>query len=324
MKKLTGFFALAALTTSPLAAQDDPSPAETAPTETAPTENAPTENAIVVTAQRSGAPMWTVTTATGTVILVGEIRAIPKTTPWEPARLEEATRAADRVILGARPKISPGDVLRLMFSGSKFTKLPGKTVASDYLGPDQWQRLQSLGTAHDEDYSRKSFLLTSFEMLRKQLRFNRDTARDVSDVVKDASEKAKVPITRAATLRGEDIIDNLADAPPQAHIPCLDAAMDAVEAGPQIVEERATNWRRFKIPAVMNNPLETALGQCWPWADETLGSELRTIWVERIAEASAAKGTTLAVVPLRVLAESGGVLDQLDTRGFDIAGPPWK
>ncbi|WDA42855.1 TraB/GumN family protein [Erythrobacter sp. BLCC-B19] len=268
--------------------------------------------------------MWTVTTATGTVILVGEIRAIPKTTPWEPARLEEATRAADRVILGARPKVSPGDVFRLMFSGGKLTKLPDKTVASEYLTPDQWARLAALGTAHDEDYSRQSFLLTSFEMLRKELRFNKDTAREPADVVKDAAEKADIAITRAATLRGEDVIDNLFEAPPTAHIPCLTAAMDAVEAGPQIVEERATNWRRFKIPAVMNNPLEAALGQCWPWADETLGSELRTIWVDRVTEASAAKGTTLAVVPLRVLAESGGVLDQLDARGFDIAGPPWK
>ena len=308
MKKLLTPLSLVALVATPLTAQDSP----------------PSGNAIVVTAQRSGAPMWIVETPTGTVILVGEIRAIPKTTPWEPARLEEATRAADRVILGARPKVSPGDVLRLMFSGSKFTKLPDKTVASEYLSPDQWARLSALGTAHDEDYSRQSFLLTSFEMLRKQLRFNRDTARDASDVVKDAAEKADVAITRAATLRGEDVIDNLFEAPPTAHTPCLVAAMDAVEAGPQIVEERAANWRRFRIPAVMNNPLESALGQCWPWADETLGAELRTIWVDRIAEASAAKGTTLAVVPLRVLAEGGGVLDQLDARGFDIAGPPWK
>lgn len=282
------------------------------------------ENAIVVTAQRSGAPMWTIDTPTGTVILVGELRAIPKTTPWEPARLEEATRQADRVILGARPKVSPGDVLRLIFSGGKFTRLPDKTVARGYLTPEQWARLSALGTAHKEDYSRQSFLLTSFQMLRKELGFNRDTAREVSDIVKDAAEKGKVPISRAATLRGEDIIDNLADAPPSAHIPCLSAAMDAVEAGPAIIESRATDWRRYKIPAVMANPLETALGQCWPWADETLGSELRTIWVDRIAEASAASGTTLAVVPLRVLAEEGGVLDQLDARGFDIAGPPWK
>ena len=313
MKKLLTSLSMLALFATPLAAQGAPPESDNAP-----------DNAIVVTAQRSGAPMWIVETPTGTVILVGEIRAIPKTTPWEPARLEEATRAADRVILGARPKVSPGDIFRLMFSGGKLTKLPDKTVASEYLSPGQWARLQALGTAHDEDYSRKSFLVTSFGMLREELRFNRDTARDASDVVKDAAEKADIAITRAATLRGEDVIDNLFEAPPQAHIPCLVAAMDAVEAGPGIVEERATNWRRFKIPAVMNNPLESALGQCWPWADETLGSELRTIWVDRIAEASAAKGTTLAVVPLRVLAEGGGVLDQLDARGFDIAGPPWK
>ena len=199
-----------------------------------------------------------------------------------------------------------------------------KTVASEYLTADQWARLDALGTAHEEDYARQSFLMTSFQMLRKELRFNRDTADEPSDVVSKAADKADVPTTRAATLRGEDIIDNLADAPPAAHIPCLNAAMDAVEAGPDIVEKRAADWRRYDIPSVMANPLESALGQCWPWADETLGSELRTIWVDTIAEVAADKGTTLAVVPLRVLAESGGVLDQLDARGFDIAGPEWK
>lgn len=297
---------------APLAAQD-PAPADN-----------PSDNAIVVTAQRSGAPMWTIETATGTVILVGEIRAIPKSTPWEPARLEEATREADRVILGARPRISPGDVLRLIFSGSKFTKLPDKTVASEYLTPEQWTRLSALGTAHDQDYSRQSFLFTAFEMLRKQLRFNRDTVDGPSDVVRKAADKADVPASRAGGLRGKDVLDDLAEAPPAAHVACLDASMDAVEIGPEIVEQRAADWRRYKIRAVMDNPLEAALGQCWPWADETLGNELRTIWVDSIAEASTARGTTLAVVPLRVLAESGGVLDQLDARGFDIAGPVWK
>ncbi|MCL9982357.1 MAG: TraB/GumN family protein [Erythrobacter sp.] len=294
---------------APLAAQD---------------ASAPTESSIVVTAQRSGAPMWTIDTPKGTIILVGEIRAIPKTTPWQPDRLKDATAQASRVILGARPKISPGDIFRIMFSGSKFTKLPDDSLASDYLDAAQWARLEQLGTAQEEDYSRQSFLLTSFQLLRKELRFNRDTAEDASDVVKEAAEKADVPITRAATLRGEDIIDNLAEAEPAAHIPCLTAAMDAVEVGPDIVEQRGADWRRYDIPAVMANPLETALGQCWPWADETLGSELRTIWVDQISEASSASGVTLAVVPLRVLAESGGVLDQLALRGFDIAGPEWK
>jgi uncharacterized protein YbaP (TraB family) len=308
MTRLLGFLCLAALVPVVATAQDP----------------APTESSIVVTAQRSGAPMWTIDTPKGTIILVGEIRAIPKTTPWQPDRLKDATAQASRVILGARPKISPGDVFRIMFSGGKFTKLPDDSVASDYLDAAQWTRLEKLGTAQEEDYSRQSFLITSFQLLRKELRFNRDTADDASDVVKDAAEKANVPITRAATLRGEDIIDNLAEAPPAAHIPCLASAMDAVEVGPDIVEQRGADWRRYDIPAVMANPLETALGRCWPWADETLGNELRTIWVDQIAEASSAKGVTLAVVPLRVLAESGGVLDQLAQRGFDISGPEWK
>jgi len=308
MTRLLGFLCLAALVPVVATAQDP----------------APTESSIVVTAQRSGAPMWTIDTPKGTIILVGEIRAIPKTTPWQPDRLKDATAQASRVILGARPKISPGDVFRIMFSGGKFTKLPDDSVASDYLDAAQWTRLEKLGTAQAEDYSRQSFLITSFQLLRKELRFNRDTADDASDVVKDAAEKANVPITRAATLRGEDIIDNLAEAPPAAHIPCLAAAMDAVEVGPDIVEQRGADWRRYDIPAVMANPLETALGRCWPWADETLGNELRTIWVDQIAEVSSAKGVTLAVVPLRVLAESGGVLDQLAQRGFDISGPEWK
>lgn len=295
-----------------------------APTAATAQDPASSENSIVVTAQRSGAPMWTIDTPTGTIILVGEIRAIPKTTPWQPDRLKDATGQAQRVILGARPKISPGDILRLMFSGSKFTKLPKKTVASDYLDDAQRARLEALGEAHKEDYARQSFLFTSFEMLRKELRFNRDTADDASDVVSKAADKAKVPTTRAATLRGEDIIDNLADAPPAAHIPCLTAAMDALEVGPDIVEQRGSDWRRYDIPAVMANPLEQALGQCWPWADETLGSELRTIWVDNITAAQGQPGVTLAVVPLRVLAETDGVLDRLSAQGLDISGPAWK
>ena len=308
MKKILCFLCVAALITVPATAQDP----------------AASENSIVVTAQRSGAPMWTIDTPTGTIILVGEIRAIPKTTPWQPDRLKDATGQAQRVILGARPRISPGDILRLMLSGSKFTKLPKKTVAADYLDDAQWARLSALGEAHKEDYARQSFLLTSNDLLRNQLRFSRDTADDASDVVRKAADKAKVPTTHAATLRGEDIIDNLADAPPTAHIPCLIAAMDALEVGPDIVEQRGSDWRRYDIPAVMANPLEQALGQCWPWADETLGSELRTIWVDNITGAQSEPGVTLAVVPLRVLAERDGVLDQLSAQGLDISGPAWK
>ncbi|MCU0946655.1 MAG: TraB/GumN family protein [Porphyrobacter sp.] len=307
---LIGLSALAL--TAPLAAQDE---SGSAPAST---------NAIVVTAQRSGAPMWTIETARGTVILVGELRNVPKATPWQPERLQEATAEASRVILGVRPKVSPGDILRFIFKGGQFTKLPDKTVASDYLTTDQLARLAALEARYQEDYARRSFLITGFDLLSDKLRFTKDTLDDASDVVKDAASRARIPTERAGTLRGKDMLDSLAEAPPEAHIPCLDAAMTAAEIGPELVEKRGADWRAFRIPDVMNNPLEVALSKCWPWADPDVGSELRGIWIEQITAATKADGVTLAVVPLRVLAEEGGVLDSLEAQGLPIGGPVWR
>jgi len=41
---------------------------------------------IVVEAQRSGAPIWTIDTPRGTILLVGEILEVPESTPWHPDR----------------------------------------------------------------------------------------------------------------------------------------------------------------------------------------------------------------------------------------------
>ncbi len=285
---------------------------------------AQTDNEIVVSARRSGAPMWTIDTPTGTVLLVGEIRAVPKSTPWEPERLREATLEAKRVILRAAPKFSPGDVFRLIFRGGSFTKLPDGRVAADYLTVQQRARLNALETRYKADYDRGSFLMSAFDLLARRLDFDNGTADDATDIVQKSAKRADIPIVRPERFRGEDLLDNLAAAPPASHIPCLEAAMTATEAGPPIIEARGNDWRRFDIPAVMANPLERALNTCWPWEDKDLGGEIRDQWTRLIIEASGDDGVTLAVVPLGVLAERQGVLDQLEARGFAVAGPQWR
>ena len=279
---------------------------------------------IVVTARRSGAPMWTIPTANGVVILVGEIRNVPKATPWRPERLQGATDRAQRVILGTKAKVSPGDILRLIFKGGKLTRLPKGRVAADYLDAAQIARLRALETRFDQDYSRKNFLMTAFDLLSKRLSFNRDTTDDASDIVRKAASRGNIPAQPVGEVRGEDMIDNLFAAAPETHIPCLDAAMTAAEAGPDIVTARGQAWTEFDVPAVMGNPLEQALGRCWPWTNDGFGPELRQQWVGAINDAAKKPGATLAVVPLLVLAEPDGVLDRLKAQGLAITGPAWR
>jgi uncharacterized protein YbaP (TraB family) len=282
------------------------------------------QNAIVVTARLSGAPTWTIKTERGTIILVGELFAVPKSTPWLPDRLEAATERAQRVILGTKPSISLGDIFRVIFKGGKLTRLPKGKVAADYLDSAQRRRLAALEAQYKQDYSRKSFLITSFDLLTKRIGFNRHTGDDASDVVRRAARHAGVPAQPVGTVRGKDMLDSLFEAPPESHLPCLDASMRAAEEGPDLVEQRGLDWRAFDVRAVMANPLEQALGRCWPWADEDVGNVLRGQWIEAIDRAAGDEGVTLGVAPLQVLAEKDGILDQLKLKHFDIHGPAWR
>lgn len=279
---------------------------------------------VVVTARNSGAPMWTVRTETGVVLLVGEMRNVPKATPWYPDRLERAAGGAQRIILGTKAKVSPGDILRLIFAGGKLTKLPDERVAADYLDGARLARLRALETRYAQDYSRRNFLITSFDLLSRRLAFSKDTGDDATDVVRKAARRGDIATRPVGEVRGEDMLDNLFAAAPETHLPCLDAAMAAAEIGPEIVTARGKAWTSFDVPGLMANPLETALGRCWPWTDNQLGAELRGQWVAALDEAVRQPGVTLAVVPIRVLAEEGGVLDQLKARDLDISGPRWR
>lgn len=290
---------------------------------TEPTATDQANDEIVVTARRSGAPMWTIETRAGVVILVGEIAGVPKATPWRPERLEGATDRAQRVILGTKAKVSPGDILRLIFKGGGLIKLPKGRVAGDYLDAAQMKRLHALETRFGQDYARGNFLMTAFDLLSKRLSFNKDTADDASDVVRKAARQSKIPTQPVGEVRGEDMLDNLFAAAPETHIPCLEAAMAATEAEGDVVIERGRAWTEFDVPAVMASPLEEALGRCWPWTNDSFGPELRQTWVGAIRDATAQPGVTLAVVPLRILAEKDGVLDQLKAQGLPIAGPAW-
>jgi len=125
-------------------------------------------------------------------------------------------------------------------------------------------------------------------------------------------------------MQGDDLIEDLLTAAPQTRIPCMHAAIAAAEAGPEAVEARGLAWTRFEVAEVMASPIQRAVDQCWPWGDPTAGPQLRAAWVEAIETALGEDGVTLAVTPLGLLAEPGGVLDQLEAQGAVIEGPPWR
>src|SRR3954468_5235639 len=101
---------------------------------------------IVVTARRSGVPMWTVRSETTTLVLVGSIRGVSKTTKWDPAALTEALRKADRVVFPEMHAFtaSPFSLLGWVAKWNAMGSLPKGQSLGDFASAQDMRRLEAL------------------------------------------------------------------------------------------------------------------------------------------------------------------------------------
>lgn len=279
---------------------------------------------IIVEARLSGAPTWEVTRGGSTLLLVGAIQALPKDLGWRPDALERVAARADRVLFSQSVDVSPWDIMRMIWRSRTLTRLPGRTTSADYLAPEWQARLDAVEARHDEDFSTTSFFVTASGLMFNVTGLRRDRGLAADEVVRRTARRGRTPSERVGRVRGDEVIDDLLQMPPERWTPCIQKAIAAAEAGEEGMLGRAQAWRRFDVPGVMDSALEDALSSCWPWGDPEYGERLRGEWNAAVTGALAQDGVTLAVAPLRVLAEPDGVLDTLKAEGFEIVGPAWK
>jgi len=220
-------------------------------------------------------------------------------------------------------RVSASDLFRMLWRMRTISRLPGETTIADYLDPAVQARLEAVMADDGDDWRHQSFVFLSFDLIREKAGY-RTGGDDAEDVVRRGARRARIEGQTVGEVRGDEIVDSLINQPPQAYLPCVAAGVVAAEGGPDGFVARAEDWRALRVPEVIGNPLDVALGQCWPWGDPEIGPQLRGQWLTAISEALDQPGTTLAVAPLRLLAEPGGVLDGLEAQGFEVRGPDWK
>jgi len=280
---------------------------------------------IVVTARRSGIPVWRVSGPSGTVVLVGSISEVTKDTRWNPAPLEAALRKADRVMFPQAVQLgaSPFAIIGMAVKWRKHASLPrGKSLAQ-MMPPEQFARLVAL--------QKRGILKPGFERdhpfhlalkLRNVVKGKRGYGPDAGRFVTRTVKKHKLKMVPIAQGRAKPFVNELFGLPPEAHVACLLDAVTLVEAGPGAIKARSDAWAERRVPDATNSPAERVDHRCWPNA----GSKLKTAppLGPQVRRLLAEPQVTLAVVPLYSLARPGGVLDELKAAGLDVRGPRWK
>lgn len=277
---------------------------------------------IVVTARRAGAPMWTVERGDSTVILVGAIAGVPRDFVWRPEALEEATRRSQRILYPTEGRASMSDVLRLLWRIRTIARLPQGTTSADYLSPELQARLEAVMAGEGDAWRTKSFVGLSLDLMEKAGRERRTSG--AVDAVRRAARAARVPGQPIGIVRGDELVEGLISDPPAQYIPCVAAAVTAAEEGRAGAQARLEAWRSLRAPDVLATGLDLAYDQCWPSGDPEIAPMVREQWRAATQAALAQPGVTMGVASLRILAEPGGVLDQLEAEGLDVRGPDWK
>lgn len=305
-----------------LAAAAPPAAAQTAPVP----QEAIELDEVVILARQSGAPMWTVTRGDSTLILVGSIRAIPRDVTWRPDALEQAAARADLILLPQEGRASFSDILRVIWRARTIGRLPEGQTTATWLSPDYQARLETLMAGErNQNWRTQSLLFTGLELMQDKAGFRAGgEAQDAVDVVRRSGRRARIDMRPVGTVRGDELVESLITAPQSVHVPCVERAIAAAEAGPESSRDRALDWRAFRVPDVVDSPIEQALNVCWPWGDPEIAPQLHQQWAAAIETAMISPGTTMGVAPVRLLAEEGGVLDSLKARGFEVVGPEWR
>ncbi len=219
---------------------------------------------IVVTARRSGIPVWRVTSPNATVILVGAIKEVSHGTRWDPASLTAALRQADQIIF---PQEEDFDVPPLAMIGYvvkflRMAKLPKGQSLRQMMPPDQFERLVMLRS--------RGLLKAGFERthplhLSRQLHDIIDGGGygiNAHEYVKRAVKKYKLNQAKIPQRSFKQPLNALFDSEPEAHIPCLLAMVSLMEAGPQAVGARSEDWAARRVPEVLRALPTKVFAQC--------------------------------------------------------------
>lgn len=299
---------------------------QSAGAQTAQEPEATTIDEVVVMARRSGAPMWTVSRGDSTLILVGAITGIPRDLEWRPDDLEAAAARSQLILTPQEGRASVTDLLRVIWRIRTIARMPRGQTSADYLTPEWQARLEAIMAGErNQDWRGKSLLILGFDLMQDKAGYTgRRGGDDAMDVIRRAARRARVEARPVGTVRGDELVSSLVDAPQSAHVPCVEAAIAAAEQGPDAARQRAEDWRARRVAEVVASPIDRALNECWPWGDPEIAPQLHQQWAAAIETSLFLPGVTMGVAPIRLLAEEGGVLDGLEARGFDVVGPEWK
>ena len=279
-------------------------------------------NELIVTGRMPGPAWWRVSNGDAVVWVLGFPAGLPKGTVWNEKPLQDRLGRAKGLILPPQVRVGPLKAIAFFITHRKVLKSSAPLEQS--LPDREARRFAAARTSLGQPAKR----YTGWKPAVAGVMLDSDMRRSVKldagqplDRIRALAREAHLRERRAATYDGAAVLNTLTTMSDQAQVECLDDALDEVEAGPARVRSAAEGWAHGDVRAAL--AMQRGYDRCF--AALPLISALlergHADMADAVAQALAQPGESVAVVDLRALLATGGVLDRLRARGFKVATP---
>ena len=276
---------------------------------------------LVVSARQPGPAWWRVSSPTSTVYVLGVPGALPKGTTWDPATAARRLKGATEIILPPTLSADAGDTVAVI---AILSHLHTSTPMEDSLPAPLKARFEADRAKVSGDprtYSHWRPAVAALQMVSDYRRRNGLDSNEPAKTLRRMAAIEGVHAAPAATYKAVPLFKALETEAGAVGSICLTDALDEIEAGPGPAHAAAEGWARGDVHAALAE--QRGYEKCANSFPDgaTLTRQSMHDTASAIAQALAKPGHAVAIVNLRSLLAPGGVLLQLQARGFKIAKP---
>jgi uncharacterized protein YbaP (TraB family) len=285
---------------------------------------------IVVTGERTGPGMWHIRHGAAEVWLLGSLSPLPRGITWRSRQVEQVLAGSSQVLVQKPFEIGiPRILWVLLTERSVVLETHGKRL-KDALPPALYERFAALRRKYADDPEKWEHYRPIIAVaLLQQAAFHQaglSMRMDLGASVRLLAKNAHVRVEEVKVAGVGDMLDTLKTMPPSTENLCVDASLVVTETALPRLIARAQAWVDGDLERLQSLPVPPEVDACRDALEGGHGTLdiialMRRSWLASIEKSLEGTGTTIAVVNLDLLLDSGGLLDQLRAAGYQIEAP---
>ncbi len=272
-----------------------------------------------------GPAMWRVSRGDSEVVILGFVRPLPHMLDWQQARIVHALDGAHALLVPPEPQLGVLDTVGYLFTAGRFQIPHGQTL-QQVLPPADYQtylRNIALLKGDSKHYTRWKPAVAGVAMIGDYRRAAGLSSEKPVSTVERLARQMRVPVRTMGRLKAAPLVKIVLDLSDSQSLSCFHREMEQLEWEAHDAATAAAAWGNGNVAALRQMRARSVVAECLEdlKSIQALTEQGTADAVSVMDNALSRPGRTVALVDMRYLDRSNGLLERLKAKGAVVSVP---